>query len=136
MIAELRDQLRELLADTGAPEPAPVAAIVYGHVPEEPLPPCAIVQPAEDFIQEDLEGQTYAGELLVSFGIVLLVELDDEHDNASASDALDQALDRLVQLLRGSEWWLVDVSQPGTLQTTYWQHHGVQATVRTRTTTT
>jgi len=105
---------------------------VYDHVPEEPIAPCVIVQGGEDVVQLDDEGP-FAGEYLVTMELVVLTLLDDEHDNEAATRDLWAALRELATALDGSDWWLTAVGQPGTLQTTYWQHHGVLATVRTRT---
>lgn len=131
MIPDLAAHVVDLTGRLGA---AASDRQVYGHVPEEPLVPCMIVQGAEDVIQADPDA-TGAGEYLVTLDVVLLVELDDEHDNADATTALWSSLAQLATVLedRDCPWWLVQVSQPGTLQTTYWQHHGVTATVRTRT---
>lgn len=105
---------------------------VVGHVPEEPQPPCIVVQGSDDVIQEDPDA-TYAGEYLVTMDLVILTLLDDEHDNQAATQDLWAALQDVTQALEGSDWWLVRVAQPGTLQTLQWEHHGVLATVRTRT---
>lgn len=131
MIPDLAAHVVDLTGRLGAAAPD---RQVYDHVPEEPTVPCLIVQGAEDVIQSDPDA-TGAGEYLVSFDVVLLVELDDEHDNAAATAALFTGLAQLATALEDREcpWWLVQVSQPGILQTTYWQHHGVTATVRTRT---
>lgn len=107
---------------------------VYDHVPEEPEAPCWIVQGGEDVIQLDPEG-TYGQDYLVTLELVILTVLDSEHDNASATRDLWTALSSLASALESTEgdWWLSSVGQPGTLQTTYWKHHGVLATVQTRT---
>lgn len=105
---------------------------VYDHVPEEPAVPCFIVQGAPEVLAEDPEA-TMRGERLVTLEVVVLERLDDEHDNATATRNLWDALDAVAAATEDSDWWLVTVTQPTTLQTLYWQHHGVTATVRTRT---
>lgn len=119
-------QLVELLKAEGR-EP-------YDHVPEEPLAPCWIVQGSEDVIQEDPDG-TYGQDYLVSLDVVILTVLDNEHDNKSATLDLWVQLRELATALASTQgdWWLERVGQPGTLQTLHWKHHGVLATVRTRT---
>lgn len=124
MIAENRAQLAELLDQLGDELP------VHRTVPEEVLAPCVIVQPAEDFISEAPDDTTYAGELLLSWELLILVELSETHDNQQASDQLDGLLGELLVLLDGSSWWLVSTGQPETLFTTSWAEHGVRATVR------
>lgn len=130
MIPDVGAHVAQLVALIGA-EVAD-GRTVYDHVPEEPQAPCVIVQGAEDVIQADPEA-TYSGEYLVSLELVVLTQLDDEHDNQAATADLWEALQELAAALEGSDWWLVGVGQPGTLQTLSWQHHGVLATVRTRT---
>jgi len=107
---------------------------VYDHVPEEPDVPGWIVQGGEDVIQTDPEG-TYGQDYLVTLELIILTVLDGEHNNESATKDLWTALSSLAATLAstGGDWWLESVGQPGTLQTTYWKHHGVLATVRTRT---
>lgn len=127
-IASKRAELVELLAG--------VATVIHPSVPEDPMPPCVVVQPADPFVQLDPDGQTMSDVgLVVDFDVCLLVELDAEHDNATASAELDGMLDQLLAQLDQQEqldWWLTDVGQPGGLITTGWVHHGVRATVRTR----
>ena len=126
-VSSKRAQLVELLAG--------VAPVIHPSVPEEPMPPCVVVQPADPFVQLDPDGQTYEDRgLVVDFDVCCLVPLDDEHDNASATAALDVMLDELLVKLdaAAADWWLADVGQPGGLITTSWVHHGVRATVRTR----
>lgn len=108
--------------------------VVWDHVPEDPIAPCWIIQGSEDVIQVDPEG-TYANDYLVSLDVVILVPLDSEHDNLSATRDLWAALRDLATALATTDgdWWLERVGQPGTLQTLHWKHHGVLATVRTRT---
>jgi hypothetical protein len=125
--------VEELVADlVELVQPVTPGREVYDHVPEEPQPPCFIVQGGEDVIQYDPDG-TYAGEYLVTLELVILTVLDDEHDNATATKDLWLALQQLAEALEGSGWWLERLAQPGTLQTLQWKHHGVLATVRTRT---
>jgi len=123
MIAELRADLAGVVAgaDLGA---------LHDTVPEDPIPPCVILQPAEPVLQEDPEAAGL-GELLASFEVIALVELDD---NDSATRELDGGLDRLAAALRGSDWWITGVGQPGAMHTSEWIHHGVTVRVQTRTT--
>jgi hypothetical protein len=130
MIPDLGACVADLVAELTAS--APAGHQVYDHVPEEPAVPAFIVQGSDNVIQADPEG-TFRGEYLVTLDVVILVQLDDEHDNEAATAALWEALQALATALEGSDWTLVQVNQPGTLQTLYWQHHGVTATVRTRT---
>lgn len=107
---------------------------VHAFVPEDPQPPCWIVQGSEDVIQSDPEG-TYSQDYLVTLDVVILVPLDTENDNERATTQLWLALRDLATALASTEgdWWLERIGQPGTLQTLHWKHHGVLATVRTRT---
>lgn len=107
---------------------------VHDYVPEDPIPPCWIVQGSQDVVQLDPDSR-FDQEYLVSLDVVMLVELDDEHDNESATRELWTSLSDLAAALESTEgsWWLENVGQPGTLQTLHWKHHGVLATVRTRT---
>lgn len=111
-----------------------IAPKTHPAVPEEPAPPCVVVQPAEPFIQPDPDGQTFNEVGLVAdFDVILLVQLDDEHDNSRATGQLDDMLDELLQRIAGQDAWTVEnIAQPGGLLTTSWVHHGVRATVRTR----
>ena len=108
--------------------------VVHDFVPEDPIAPCWIIQGSEDVIQLDPDS-TYGQEYLVTLDVVILVPLDTEHDNKSATTSLWSALRDLATALASTEgdWWIERIGQPGTLQTLHWQHHGVLATVRTRT---
>lgn len=127
-IAGKRAELVELLDG--------LAPVIHPSVPEDAMPPCVVVQPADPFVQLDPDGQTYDERGLVAdFDVCLMVELDAEHDNATATAELDDMLDQLLLKLdqaEAADWWLADVGQPGGLITTSWVHHGVRATVRTR----
>jgi hypothetical protein len=125
-VGECITQLVELVEAEGR--------VVHDYVPEDPLAPCWIVQGGEDVIQADPEG-TYGQDYLVTLEVVILTLLDNEHDNKSATLDLWAALSSLAAALEstGGDWWLESVGQPGTLQTLTWKHHGVLATVRTRT---
>lgn len=107
---------------------------VHSFVPEDPIAPCWIIQGSEDVIQGDPDG-TYGQDYLVSLDVVILVPLDTEHDNQSATLELWAALRDLATALASTDgdWWLERIGQPGTLQTLHWKHHGVLATCRTRT---
>lgn len=126
MISAKRAELVELLAG--------LAPVVHSHVPEEPIPPCVVIQPADPFVQLDPDGATFGDVGLVAdWDAIVLVELDDEHDNEAASTALDALLSTLLARIEVAEgWWLESIGQPGGLVTTAWIHHGVRATVRTR----
>lgn len=124
MIAEKRAELVALCAG--------VAPVVHDHVPEEPAPPCLVIQPADPFLQPDPDGETYEHSYVLDFDACLLVRLDDEHGNAAATAELDDMLAELINRVNGQDWWIQDVGQPGALVTTSWIHHGVRATVRTR----
>lgn len=127
MIAGKRAELVELLAG--------LAPVVHDHVPEEAIPPCVIVQPADPFVQLDQDDDTTFSEpgWWLLFDVVVLVELDDEHDNATATAELDALLGTLLARIDVSEGWqLESAGQPGALTTTAWIHHGVRTTVRTR----
>jgi hypothetical protein len=107
---------------------------VHEHVPEEPAPPCAILQPSENFVSED-DDATYAGEVLVTYDVILLVLLDEEHDNADAGDQMDQLLTAVLDRVRETDdWWLLSIGQPQPMLTTEWAHHGVRVTIQTRVT--
>lgn len=127
-LADVRTQLTAQLAGLGVP--------VHEYVPEEPAPPCVILQPAENFVSEDPGGATYAGEVLVSYDVLALVLLDEEHANADAGAQLDQLLAGVLDSVRadGSDWWLQSIGQPQAMYTSDWLHHGVRVTVQTRVT--
>lgn len=128
MISEKLVELVQLFAGDGE-GPLPFG-LVYDHVPEEPFPPCVILQPAEPFLAEDTTGdRTFAGELLISFEAVLLVDLDD---NDRATSELYDKLDAFVPIVVPSDWWIAGMGQPGPMRTSEWLHHGVKITLQSR----
>lgn len=122
MITELRDELVGELAPLGT---------VHRTVPETITPPCAIVQPGDPFVVDDDPDLTFGEPYAMRFDVIVLVELDDEHDNEAASDQLDQLLDQLLALVRDSDAWrLESMSQPGPFVTTTWASHGQRVTLK------
>jgi hypothetical protein len=129
-IAELRAELAQLL-DVPA-----FGAKVERTVPEQIAPPAAILQPADPFVFETQpgpdSGNTFAEPFVIGFEVVLLVPLDETHDNEQASGQLDQLLDQLLDLITPSEWWLERIEQPRGQLTTDWIAHGQRVTVQRR----
>jgi hypothetical protein len=123
VIAEKRAELAELLADLGT---------VHPTVPEQPIPPCVIIQPADPFLTLDDDDATFVDPYVIGFDVLLLVPLDSEHDNEQASVALDALLDELSDTVRPSAWWIDSMGQPGALLTQDWIEHGQRVTVQTR----
>lgn len=113
----------------------PATVQVWEHVPETPAPPCVVIEPGDDFVQED-DDATYAEPTMIAtLDLFLLVQLDDEHDNESASDQLLQLLPALLDTCRElDDVWIVGMSKPQAFLTTEWVHHGVRVTIQTRVT--
>jgi hypothetical protein len=113
----------------------PATVQVWEHVPETPAPPAIILEPGDDFLSEDDEATFREPTMIATLDAFLLVQLDDEHDNASASAQLLAILPAMLDCLRELEdVWIVGMSKPQAFLTTEWVHHGVRVTVQTRVT--
>ena len=113
----------------------PASVQVWEHVPETPAPPCVVIEPGDDFVQEDDDATFREPTMIATFDLFLLVQLDDEHDNESANTQLLQLLPALLDTCRElDDVWIVGMSKPQAFLTTEWVHHGVRVSVQTRVT--
>lgn len=108
---------------------------VWEHVPETPAPPCVVIEPGDDFLAEDDEATFRDPTMIATFDMFALVQLDDEHDNASASAQLLTILPALLDCVRSlDDVWVAGMSKPQAFLTTEWVHHGARVTAQTRVT--
>lgn len=135
MIAATLDELVELLGGVDGDQLVVDAARVFIErtVPEQITDlPAVVLQPADSFLAEDPTDQV-GPELVISWEVILLVDLDDGNDVAANElyALLDAVLDRFVD---SGTWWVERVGRPGPMQTALWTFHGVALTAQRRVT--
>lgn len=113
----------------------PASVQVWEHVPETPAPPCLIIEPGDDFVQEDDQATFRDPTMIATFDLFLLVQLDEEHGNEYAAQTLLDVLPAVLDCVRElDDVWIVGMSKPQAFLTTEWVHHGVRITTQTRVT--
>lgn len=96
------------------------------HVPEELLPPVAVLDGDEDYLKR---GDTYSDdEQWLNMRLFVLVSLVG---NAQAAEDLDTALTQAIAGLLTTSWEQGSMTRPGPFHTTEWLAHGVAINVST-----
>lgn len=98
--------------------------------PDDLVPPCLVVQPAENYLQVDDDAATFGGPTLY----LVTVEVYAISDLASGEEAID-TLDRMQEFVVASlpsGWWLESTGQPDVLNNGDWQAYGNRLTVQTQ----
>ena len=123
-LAEARTALADVLAQLPTDHGGPFT--VHTHVPDAVTGPCAVIEPAEEWLTPS---DTFdVDEFDLTYDVWLVLEL---RSHAHTAEALDQLTPDALGLLTTYGWAIDRVARPGPIHTADWFAYGQQLTVST-----